>query len=174
MYTIIQEVQESHPTGSTLYSATYKFSYPAGSSYLPLHSPTSLVAGFDASPPTSQHSNSHPDFSIDCLIPVESLGDADMTENSGYDKSGSCYNLDEAFKFEVNGNWDLLRSSPQSDGTSTEVVFRRPCEDFEEDSSRSNSMSPASACFPSDLSNYVRSFTMESLLDETFSPQSQL
>ncbi|KAJ7597578.1 hypothetical protein C8J56DRAFT_882983 [Mycena floridula] len=115
-FTIQQEVIRDD--SQIIYSALFKFCYPAGEAA----DSSSLVS----SPPTP-------------FSELSFLGGAnEMMQN--YVKSGNYYTLD--------GDWNMNDMMHCSDGG-----YGSPFDD--QDSSRSNSRSPTSACFPCELSNYV-------------------
>jgi len=110
-FTIQQDVIRDD--SKIVYSALFKFCYPAGT------------------PTSSPLQNSFSELSF-----FESAND--IMQN--YVKSGNYYTLD--------GDWNMNDMLTTSD-----AGYGSPFED--QDSSRSNSRSPTSACFPSELSNYV-------------------
>ncbi|KAK0446982.1 uncharacterized protein EV420DRAFT_1276300 [Desarmillaria tabescens] len=133
-YTICQDIVETpHPSG-TLYSAIYKFSYPAG---------------YSASDPQLLSDPRFGGFPFDNM-PTECFGTDDSTEMMEYSKCEShvydFHSFDDAA-------WGFS-TPPHSDRSSVEKAVPSPREVFDNHSTPGSS-SPTSVCFPTDLSNYM-------------------
>ncbi|KAK0446971.1 uncharacterized protein EV420DRAFT_883817 [Desarmillaria tabescens] len=133
-YTICQDIVETpHPSG-TLYSAIYKFSYPAG---------------YPASDPQLLSDPHFGGFSFDNL-PTDGFGTDDSTEMMEYSKCEShvydFHSFDDAA-------WGFS-TPPHSDRSSVEKAVPSPREVFDNHSTLGSS-SPTSVCFPTELSNYM-------------------
>lgn len=141
-YIIRQDVIQDDDS-QTIYSALYKFRYPAGVE------PHSSALFSDISAENVHQSQAS--LVYDGVRATEAFLGQPVGGILDYTKSGNYYTLEQ-----YDGGWDMGPYTPPSDGTATEQDYRSPCQGFDEnDRSRSNSVSPTSACFPSDLSNYV-------------------
>lgn len=137
-YTICQDIVETTTTHSsrTLYSAIYKFSYPA--------------AGHSASDPALL-SAPHFAFTFD-TVPTDCFGTDDSTEMMEYGKHESHPVYDFA-PFD-DAAWGFSSTPPHSDRSSVEKTAPSPREVFDNHSTPGSS-SPTSVCFPTELSNYM-------------------
>ncbi|KAK0435538.1 hypothetical protein EV421DRAFT_1908612 [Armillaria borealis] len=132
-YTIYQDIVETPHVSGTLYSATFKFSYPAG---------------YSASDPLLL-SDPQLGFSFDNL-PTDCFGTDDSTEMMEYGKPES-----HVYDFHHFGDagWGFS-TPPHSDRSSVEKAVPSPREVFDNHSTPGSS-SPTSVCFPTELSNYM-------------------
>lgn len=127
-YTILQDIVETPHASGTLYSAVFKFSYPAG---YPASDPQLL-------------SDPHFGFPFD-------FGTDDSTEMMEYGKPEShVYDFHTSFD---DAGWGFS-TPPHSDRSSVEKAVPSPREVFDNHSTPGSS-SPTSVCFPTELSNYM-------------------
>jgi len=144
-YKIVQEVvrDPQSKSSSVMFSSTYKFSYPPGvsaerfpSASTPEHS-QATVSIVDPDPPL--------DYALDAVLSVDRIDPSSYPDIVNCEHPSSFYSFDS---FETEQGWAL---SPSTSGSDDGDYRRSQSREYDDDSL----LSPMSACFPSDLSNYA-------------------
>lgn len=143
-YTILQEVFQDGPaTPSMAFSAVYRFNYPSG-----------ILDQYHGSPSMSDHFdgdlralNAQASLPFDCLL---SFTDSIMDQSDGVEPFYGYADLESK-------SWHV--SSPQSEA-STELSLGFEYHNSDDELDSSLSLSPASTCFPTELSHYASNLSV--------------